>query len=135
MTAGLLMRWALGLLDIGAGMALFWATAKITADFGFRTRRERWALTRRVVQFAMMLALLNLGLKRIEGSYPDPTLGTFWSGAVIASGIIFYPLMRALGWITQDELLDGPTRTNGNGAAVHAKKTGPSPAPGIPSSS
>lgn len=105
---GLTLRWVLGMLDTGAAVILLWATLKITNDFGIRTREKRWALIRRIVNYCAVLALLYLGLGRLDGRYPIPSFDQFAAGSALAFYVLFYPLLRAFGYTTQDELLDRP---------------------------
>lgn len=100
------LSWILGLEDAGAGIAMLWAGAKITVEWGFKNRHQVWATVRRCMYWAMSLALFALGLGRLAGWYPDPGILQFMIGSTIAVCITFFPLMRALGYISQDELID-----------------------------
>ena len=102
---GEIFRWVLGTEDAGAALAMLWSAMKITTEFGFRSRREVWALMRRFFYYCMSAALMYLGLRRFSGLFPDPSIWQFLAGSAIAIGIIVFPIMRALGLITQDELL------------------------------
>ena len=92
----------LGIFDIICAVVLLAAMAKITTKFGFQTLEARWALFRRLVYVVMIYALFRLGIMRLNNSYPAETIEECaWQG-VLLFGIMIFPLMRALGFLTQD---------------------------------
>lgn len=101
----------LAIMDITAAVVMLWANQRITTRAGFADRQARWALFRRIIYSATTFALFVLGINRL---YYDRTISDI---EVIAQlELLFYimafPVMRAVGFITQDTVL-GLTRDSG----------------------
>lgn len=94
-----------GLYLFGAVLML-WSAVKITGHFGWRTSQERWALLRRAVYWMLTMSLLCLGFG-VDG---------FLSRAMLLLGIILFPLMRAVGLISQDIVTSKPLSVLTKGA-------------------
>lgn len=92
----------LGSVECIAGLVLLWATLRITTAAGFRTSQGRWAAFRRLVYGSQSVALFGLGLAHLD-SYAIPNGLKFLLQFVIMFGVIAFPLLRAFGWITQDQ--------------------------------
>lgn len=95
----------LGWLDMCAAFVMLWANQRITAIAGFHSPQARWALCRRFVYLSMAMALFLLGCKRFFGTNYDVIEAC--AQGVLLLGIMIFPLLRALGVITQDMLIDG----------------------------
>jgi hypothetical protein len=107
---------ALGLCDALAGIVMLWSALRITSAAGWRTVAARWALFRRFVYGGTSIAFFGLGVGRIDGDYPvSVPEATFH--AMVLVGVIVFPLMRAFGWISQDEFtaVDGTAEPPGAG--------------------
>lgn len=95
----------LAIMDITAAVVMLWANQRITTRAGFSDRQARWALFRRVIYSATAFALFVLGINRL---YYDRTI----SGVEVIAQmelliyIVVFPIMRAVGFITQDMVLD-----------------------------
>lgn len=94
----------LGALDILCAIAMLWSNQRITASAGFSNPQARWALYRRSVYILMTAALFILGVKRFLDDDDDLLAALAQGGLLI--GIMFFPVLRALGFITQDMLID-----------------------------
>jgi len=93
----------LGACDVLTGIVMLWSALHITSAAGWCSLQARWALFRRVVYGGTSVALFALGVGRINGDYP---LGGGWEAvchAMLLVGLVSFPLLRALGWITQDQ--------------------------------
>ena len=96
----------LGGLDMLAAFVMLWANQCITAKAGFSTPQKRWALTRRIIYCSMATALFILGVERFTGTYESPVIESV-AQIMLLAGIMLFPLLRALGLITQDVYVDG----------------------------
>lgn len=94
----------LGILDIIGAFTMLWANQRITSLAGFSTIQKRWALYRRAIYLIMATALFILGVKRFIDD-GDDIVAAIAQGSLLI-GIMFYPLLRAFGVITQDMLID-----------------------------
>jgi hypothetical protein len=99
-----LVHHILGALDMIAAFTMIWANQRITMIAGVRTVQARWALYRRAVYLLMAVALFVLGVKRFFDDADDVTAAIAQGSLLV--GIMFFPLMRAVGLITQDMLAD-----------------------------
>lgn len=117
---------ALGILFVLAALAMAWSNQRITTAAGFGSPTARWALVRRTVYVGMAIALARIGLTCLDGDF---TLGCTmqWKDSValaaIAFGILLFPMLRALGIITQD------TFVGSNGSPGHAGSSYPPSSP------
>ena len=93
----------LGVVYIFGSLILFWAMAKVTADFGWHSKRAIWSWLRRLVYGVTSVALFGLGLKQF--GYHHPLLDCAFNIIVVANVLVF-PMLRVFGWITQDELTE-----------------------------
>ena len=92
----------LGILNLLASFVLLWAALRITTTAGFRNAQELWALFRRFVYISATLTLFILGVGRLDGDFhtvPSQALCQI----ALNFNIVIFPLLRALGWITQDQ--------------------------------
>lgn len=111
------MTQTLGFVDTLAGIVMLWSALRITTAAGWRTTQARWALFRRIVYGSTSIALFGLGVGRIDGDYPASGLQATFQ-IMLLFGVIIFPLLRAFGWITQDQFknVDGSyERTTGRG--------------------
>lgn len=91
----------LGIEDIICAIVLLWSALKITAHFGIKTPDNWWALGRRVLYLGTSMALIALGVERFDGSYPVD-LGEFTAQSIVLLYVVLFPVLRAIGVITQD---------------------------------
>lgn len=68
----------------------------------------RWALFRRGVYCLLSIALFGLGWDRLSGDYPASWGEMCWQG-ILVFGIMIFPLLRVMGFITQDTFANGGT--------------------------
>ncbi len=94
----------LALLDIVAAVVMVSLMKEITADFGWGTREERWALMRRIMYALVAIALFAKGAYRVKHLEEQLEPLEFWSQIGLVGYIIMFPLLRAVGWISQDKL-------------------------------
>ena len=109
------MMHLLGFADMTAGIVLLWAAMKITTAASFRTIQGRWAFFRRLVYASTSIAAFSLGVGRLNGEYDAaPTEVLFH--LMLLFGLIAFPMLRAFGWITQDQFksVDGTYEPSGN---------------------
>jgi hypothetical protein len=99
-------RIVLGMLDIAGAFAVVWSMQRITTRAGFCDAQAIWALVRRGIYCLMATALFGLGIDRFFGGYTTELFESVLQGMLLVS-IITFPMLRALGWITQDRLVDG----------------------------
>ncbi len=102
------LGYILGALDASAGVIMVAALVRITTTAGWRTPQQRWAQFRRGTYSCISIALWGLGWGRMTGDIPAPTLSEFLFQSMLLYGIMIFPLLRWLGWISQDALLDRP---------------------------
>ena len=98
----------LGVVDLVAAVVMLWTLLRITTAFGLRTPTARWALFRRAVYCTLSIALFGLGWDRLSGDYPASWGEICWQG-ILVFGIMVFPLLRAMGFITQDTFANGGT--------------------------
>lgn len=96
----------LGILDVLGSFVLIWANQKITSKSGFMGKLAQWALLRRLAYLSAAFALFYVGVTQVSGRHPSDALEVA-AHAVLLSYVIMFPLLRALGWITQDMLTRG----------------------------
>ena len=100
-TVGDTILFVLGVLDVVAAFVLMWACLRITSQFGFRSSFARWAMFRRLMYFMGMIALFTLGMGRLSGHF-DATVYEAVSHIALLIIVIVFPVLRALGFISQD---------------------------------
>ncbi len=95
----------LAIMDIVAAVIMLWANQRITTRAGFENRQARWALFRRVIYCSTALALFVLGINRL---FYDRTISNVevLAQLELLAYIVAFPVMRAVGFITQDMVLD-----------------------------
>lgn len=81
---------------------MFWSAIKITDHWGWDSPQARWALARRAIYWILTFSLMGLSLKRLSGEYVVKDFIQFVLQSSLLLGIIFFPLMRAFGLISQD---------------------------------
>ncbi len=96
------MNMILAVLDIIGAVMMVSLMKEITADFGLRTRAERWAFFRRIFYAAVAIALFAKGVYRFEHLDRVVDMKDEGSQLVIVAYIIIFPLLRAVGCISQD---------------------------------
>lgn len=92
----------LGCTECLAGFVLLWATMRITTAAGFTSSQRRWALFRRIVYGSQAIALFGLGLAHLDSYTITEGLKLFFQ-FIIMFGVVAFPVLRAFGWITQDQ--------------------------------
>lgn len=92
----------LGFIDVFCGLILLWAALRITTASGFHTTQARWAFVRRLIYGSTAIALFALGIGRIDGRYLVEETEMIFQ-VMLLVGIVSFPLLRAYGWITQDQ--------------------------------
>lgn len=107
----------LGVVECVAGFVLLWATMRITTAAGFSSSQTRWALFRRFVYGSQSIALFGLGLAHLA-SYSMPEPLRFLFQFVIMFGVIIFPVLRAFGWINQDQF----QAVDGSGVSSAARR-------------
>jgi hypothetical protein len=95
------------ILDYAAAIVLLSMMKVITGDYGWRSPEERWATIRRVYYTVMACALFAKGAHRMQYLDADVDYLDIIPQIIIIVGIMFFPALRALGWLTQDRL-SGP---------------------------
>jgi hypothetical protein len=93
--------YVLGISDTICGIVMLAAMQKITSRAGFLTSQTRWVLFRRAIYALMALALFALGIGRLNDDYSADWKECGWQ-LLLLFGIIVFPLLRALGYMTQD---------------------------------
>jgi hypothetical protein len=96
----------LGVFDVLGALVLIWANQRITTAAGFSSPAKRWALFRRMIYCIGAIAFFVLGIGRFSGHY-DATTYEAVSHSMLVFIILVFPVLRAVGWITQDTFLDG----------------------------
>jgi hypothetical protein len=91
------------ILDFVASIVLLSMMKVITGNFGWHTPEQRWATIRRVYYTVMSIALFAKGSHRLENLDMVDYLDII-PQIVIVAGIMFFPALRALGYLTQDRL-------------------------------
>ena len=99
----MIAKEALGVFDIFASFVLLWANQKITSRAGFRDKMAQWALLRRFAYLGATFALFYVGVTQVTGIHPSEELEVAAHSMLLFYAIVF-PMLRALGWITQDML-------------------------------
>jgi len=100
-----LSNW-LGFLDVAVALLILGSMQKITSGAGFSSTQAKWALFRRAVHCSMSVALFILGMMHF-GDYHSHNVAVCCQ-TVIVSGLGIFPLLRALGFVTQDQFRGWP---------------------------
>ena len=91
----------LGGVHVFGAFIMIWAMAKITPDFGWHGWHARWAWCRRIIYGCAAIALFGLGTNELGSD--DATMNRVCRGLLLLY-VLYFPLMRAFGKTTQDEL-------------------------------
>jgi hypothetical protein len=101
----------LGMADLLACLLMMWSALKTTSNAGLEDSDARWAMHRRVVYAIMVISLAGLGGYRFsEKDQPVDWLDTVLHVFLLV-GILYFPTLRALGYISQDRLLHWTTQS------------------------
>lgn len=98
------LRLALVFADMGGGLLVVYLMQTLTPHACFLgTVQERWAMIRRILFALVAYALFTRGVWRINKPAPVDWI-EFHTQILIIAGLVTFAVMRAMGWISQDEL-------------------------------
>jgi hypothetical protein len=92
------------ILDFTGAIVLLSMMKVITGNFGWHTPEQRWATIRRIYYTVMSIALFAKGAHRLQNIDAEVDYLDIVPQIVIITGIMFFPALRALGYLTQDRL-------------------------------
>lgn len=99
-----------GIVEVLAALLMLWSLLRITTPAGWHSTQARWALFRRFVYGMMTIALFGLGIGRLDGRYAVDSDEQLMFQMMLLFGIMVFPMLRALGFISQDALLIDPLK-------------------------
>jgi hypothetical protein len=99
------MAMVLALIDLVCSLVLVKLMTQITEDWNFSDAQGRWSALRRFVYISVACALFAKGLYRLDEPERVSVLDLV-TQIVILSGLMVFPIMRALGFISQDQWKD-----------------------------